>query len=470
MTKRRPPRTAPQGAPKPSAGASDALLAYAGVSAWQPKAPPPGTSAEFMNLLALAEAAARGREPDAALAYLKRAVRLEPGSAKPPFFTARVLAGMGRGAEALRALHDAVRLEPGHAKAKAMFARLIKCEPQPDYRWMDDQVVATCLETDGIGHQDFVDIALRLLAHHAMAEILASGARDRSDEAGQHVEVAVVAVVQMDVPLGRQHHVAASMRRQASSDDVDGLGHRRQQGRDRVVVEIREPEASHGGWSVVPMTGAPRGRFVELAGPQAALGEARRVARRDVTHRLVAQRPAPAGAGDRLGRVDARGVADAEDRVLGHGAERHAAHVAPGHQALQERRGLSAARVVALDVAVPFAARLLGLGRVDAHETNGGAVDDQSVAVGRRGGTVDGGVLCHGRDDGEARHHGQGRDGGKANEAIHTRSPSREAARRQCGSNTAKWASTGVPPLIGIRSCGQAENATTQSISARTSM
>jgi SAM-dependent methyltransferase len=48
-------------------------------------------------------------------------------------------------------------------------------------------VVAACLETTGIGHQDFVDIALRLLAHRAMAEVLATGARDGWDAAAQRL-------------------------------------------------------------------------------------------------------------------------------------------------------------------------------------------------------------------------------------------------------------------------------------------
>lgn len=177
MTKRRPPAK-----PVPAErGASDALMAFAGVTEWKPKAPPPGTSVEFMNLLALAEAAARDRDAALALGYLKRAARIDPTSPKPPFLMARVLIGDGRGGEAIRALHEAVRLDPRDEQAKTMLARVIESEPMPDYRWMDGDVIAACLATEGIGHQDFVDIALRLLAHKDMADVLATGAREGWD-------------------------------------------------------------------------------------------------------------------------------------------------------------------------------------------------------------------------------------------------------------------------------------------------
>ncbi|MGH6718252.1 MAG: class I SAM-dependent methyltransferase [Alphaproteobacteria bacterium] len=182
---RRPPRPKP-GTVRPDAppmGTSDALLAYAGVRAWQPKAPPPGASVEYMNLLALAEAAAKDGDGRMALEYLHRAAQLEPGRAQPHVFAARVLLRGDEPARAARALAEAIRVEPGDAKAKALFTRLVADLPGTEHERLDTGVIATCLETDGIGNQDLVDIALRRLATGDVSEVLARGATHGWDAA-----------------------------------------------------------------------------------------------------------------------------------------------------------------------------------------------------------------------------------------------------------------------------------------------
>jgi len=167
----------------PPRDTSEALLAYAGVRAWQPKAPPPGTSVEYGNLLALAEAAAKDGDSRHAPDYLHRAARLQPTKAQPHVYAARLLLGRQDLVRAARALAEAIRVEPGEEAAKNLLTRLIPDLPSAEHDRLDTAVLASCLETDGIGHQDLVDIALRRLCVADLSEVVARGASSGWDAA-----------------------------------------------------------------------------------------------------------------------------------------------------------------------------------------------------------------------------------------------------------------------------------------------